>query len=61
MFRASLVLSFFLLPALVFGQATIPIDSSAMAHSQAAPQGGQPAPSNAPTAGGIQGPAPSAT
>lgn len=49
MFRASLVLSCFLLPALTFGQATIPIDFSATAHSQAAPHGGQPAPAGQPT------------
>src|SRR5882672_11648790 len=43
MFRALLV-SFFMLPQLMLGQATIPLSSSAAGDSQAAPQSGQSAP-----------------
>jgi cobalt-zinc-cadmium efflux system outer membrane protein len=50
MFRAALVLSLFLLPAQVFGQATFPIGFSTSARSQAA-QGSQPAPPAATTPG----------
>jgi cobalt-zinc-cadmium efflux system outer membrane protein len=55
MFRAALVLSLFLLPALALGQATIPIRFSTGAHAQATPAGQpavpmpQPSPSPAPT------------
>src|ERR1700681_1042912 len=43
MFRALLV-SFFMLPQLLSGHATIPLMSSSAAPSQAAPQAGQSAP-----------------
>ena len=43
MFRALLV-SFFMLPQLMLGQATIPLSSSAAGNSQAAPQSGQSVP-----------------
>jgi cobalt-zinc-cadmium efflux system outer membrane protein len=53
MFRAALVLSLFLLPAQVFGQATLPIGFSSTAHSRAARGGptatAQPSPTPAPT------------
>jgi outer membrane protein, heavy metal efflux system len=48
MFRASLLLSFFLLPELMSGQTTFPISSSAAGRNQAA-QGGQAAASGKPT------------
>ena len=56
MFRASVVLPFFLLPALVLGQATVPIGFSGTARKQAASQGqstspGTPAPQPSPTPG----------
>lgn len=47
---ASLLLSFFLLPKLMFGQTTVPLDLHATARGQALPQAGQSAPS-----GGVPG------
>ncbi len=58
MLRASLMLSFFLLPVLVLGQETFPIGFSATAHAQAALQGGQSAPAGTPAAQPSPTPAP---
>ncbi|HEY6274439.1 MAG TPA: TolC family protein [Terriglobales bacterium] len=49
MFRASFLLSFFLLPVVVTAQATLPISHSASRPSQAVPPAGQTAPSPAAT------------
>ncbi len=58
MLRASLVLSFFLLPVLVLGQETFPIGFSVTARAQAAPQGGQSAPAGSSSAQPSPTPAP---
>ena len=53
----SLFLLFFMLPQLLFGQATIPLSSSVTARNQAPPQGSQSAPAATPTPAATPAPA----